>query len=203
MDVLTSETCWALNNEIIGKWHQVGLSLFNYFKVFNYASKWSHYGLLKRVLNPLSGVLLEKLTAGQIVKKFPAFMEHEDSLPHSQVSATCRYPEPARSSPYPTYHLLKIYLNIILPSVPGSPMWTLSLRFPHQYPEYDTRFPHKRYMPRPSHSSRIYHPNNIWWTVQIIKLLIMQFSPLPCYLVRLRPKTCFKSNTKVLCTGLL
>jgi hypothetical protein len=25
------------------------------------------------------------------------------------------------------------------------------------------------------------HPNNIWWGVQIIKLLIMQFSPLPCY----------------------
>jgi len=31
MDVLTSETCWALNNEIKSKWHQVGLSLFNYF----------------------------------------------------------------------------------------------------------------------------------------------------------------------------
>jgi len=30
MDVLTSETCWALNNEIINKWHQVCLSLFNY-----------------------------------------------------------------------------------------------------------------------------------------------------------------------------
>jgi len=29
MDVLTSETCWALNNEIKCKWHQVGLSLFN------------------------------------------------------------------------------------------------------------------------------------------------------------------------------
>ena len=28
MDVLTSETCWAVNNEIINKWHQVGLSLF-------------------------------------------------------------------------------------------------------------------------------------------------------------------------------
>jgi len=28
-------------------------------------------------------------------------MEPEDSLPHSQVSVTCRYPEPARSSPNP------------------------------------------------------------------------------------------------------
>ena len=43
-------------------------------------------------------------------------------------------------------------------------------------------------MPRLFHSSRFYHPNNIWWAVQIIKLLIMQFSPLPCYLVPLRSK---------------
>jgi hypothetical protein len=43
-------------------------------------------------------------------------------------------------------------------------------------------------MPRPSHSSRFYHPNNIGWRVQIIKFLIMQFSPRPCYLVHLRPK---------------
>jgi hypothetical protein len=28
-------------------------------------------------------------------------------------------------------------------------------------------------MPRPSHSFRFYHPNNIWWELQIIKLLIM------------------------------
>ena len=30
MVVLTSETCWASNNEIKKKWHEVGLSLFNY-----------------------------------------------------------------------------------------------------------------------------------------------------------------------------
>jgi len=37
----------------------------------------------------------------QLVKKFPAFYGIEGSLPHSQVPATCPYPEPARSSPYP------------------------------------------------------------------------------------------------------
>jgi len=47
---------------------------------------------------------------------------------------------------------------------------------------------HTCYMPRRSHSSRFDHPNNIWWRVQIIKLLIMYFSPLPWYLVPLRPK---------------
>ena len=31
----------------------------------------------------------------------PAFMEPVGSLPHSQESTTCPYPEPARSSPYP------------------------------------------------------------------------------------------------------
>jgi len=38
-------------------------------------------------------------------------MEPEGSLPHSQVLATCPYPEPARSSPYP---------HILLPEDPSS-----------------------------------------------------------------------------------
>ena len=36
--------------------------------------------------------------------------------------------------------------------------------------------------------SQFYHPNNVGWGVQIIKLLIMWYSPLPCYLIPLRPK---------------
>jgi len=31
----------------------------------------------------------------------PHFMEHEGSLPQSQIPATCLYPEPVRSNPYP------------------------------------------------------------------------------------------------------
>ena len=37
-------------------------------------------------------------------------MEPEGSLPHSRVRATCPYPEPARSSPYP--HILLPYPRI-------------------------------------------------------------------------------------------
>ena len=40
-------------------------------------------------------------------------MEPEGSLPYSQMPATCPYPEPARSIPYPSSHFLKIQdLNI-------------------------------------------------------------------------------------------
>jgi hypothetical protein len=88
----------------------------------------------------------------------------------------------------PTPHFLTIHPNIIIPSTSGSPQWYLSLRSPHKNPVHVSPLPHTRYMPRPSHSSRFYHPRNSGWGVQIMKLLIMKFSPLPLYLVPLRPK---------------
>ena len=50
-------------------------------------------------------------------------MEPEGSLPHSQVPATCPYPEPARSNPYPQHPtswrsilILSSHLGLVLPS---------------------------------------------------------------------------------------
>jgi hypothetical protein len=58
-------------------------------------------------------------------------MEPEGSLPYSQVSATCPYPEPTQSNPYPQAPFPEDPSNIILPSTPGSPQWPLFLSFPY------------------------------------------------------------------------
>ena len=71
----------------------------------------------------------------------------------------------------PTSHLLEIHPNIIHPSTPRSPKWSLSLKFPQQSPVYVSPLPHTRHMPSPSHSSWFYPSHNIGWGVQFIQLL--------------------------------
>ena len=115
-------------------------------------------------------------------------MEPEVSIPHSQVPATCPIVSQLDSIHASTSLFLKIHLNIILPSRSASSKRSLPFRFPHQNPVYTSPLPRTYYIPCPSHSSRLDHPNNIRWTVHNNKLLIVLFFPLPCYLVSLRLK---------------
>jgi hypothetical protein len=61
--------------------------------------------------------------------------------------------------------------------MPGSPQWSLSLMFSHQIPVHSSPLPHLRYTPRPSHSSRFYHPHNSGVAVHIwsCSLLVRSF----------------------------
>jgi hypothetical protein len=124
--------------------------------------------LLTYLFTPWSTILLEKLTNFQLVK-IPRILWNPKV--HYRIHK-CPPPVPILSqiNPVntPTSHFLMIYLNTIFPSTPGSPKWSLSLRFPHHIPVYASVLPHTRYMPRPPNSSRFYHPNNIGWGVQIV-----------------------------------
>ena len=104
-------------------------------------------------------------------KNFPHFTEPEGSWHYSQVPATCHYPEPDQSSPYSTSHFPMIHLNIVLPFMPSSSKWPLSLKFPHHKPVWTYSLPQTFHMSRPFHSSRFDRPNNIWCSVQLIKPL--------------------------------
>jgi hypothetical protein len=117
---------------------------------------------IRYLLTPGSRALLEKLTGlhVQLVKKFPAFYLTRRFITAFTIAchlSILSQPNPVHT---PTSHFLKIDPNIILPPTPGSPQWSLSLRFPHQNPIHASLLPHPRYMPRPSHS-RFYHPHNM------------------------------------------
>ena len=126
------------------------------------------------LLTPWSRVLLEKLTGFTANQEIPRILwnpkvhwrTHKRPPPVPILSQL--HPVPTTTS-----HFLKIHLNIILPSTSWSRQCSLSLRLPHPNTVYSSPLPHTLYMTRLSHSSRFYHPHNIGWGVQIIKLLIM------------------------------
>ena len=130
-----------------------------------------------------SELLPEKLTVSQLVKKFRTLYgtrKFITAFAKARHLLLC-WARSVTSMPDPTF---KKFILILF--------FQLHLGFPSVL--FSSRLPAKTlYAPLLSpcllHTPPIYffyHPNNIW-LVQSIKLLVMYYSPLPCYLVPLRP----------------
>jgi hypothetical protein len=113
---------------------------------------------------------------------FQHFIEPEGSLPCSQERSTGSYPEPVQSNPS---HLSKIHFNIVHPPTPWSSQWSLSFWISHQYPTCIPLLPQSCYMPCLPHPPWFDHSSYTWRRVQVMKLLIMQFSPTSSHFISL------------------
>ena len=122
----------------------------------------THHYLFTDVPTPWSRVILENLNRFSASQEIPCTLWKPKV--HYRIHK-CRPPFPILSQidPFhtPTSHFLKLHLNIIYPSKPGSSKWSLSLRFPYQNPVYASPLPRKCYMPSQSHSSPLDQPKNI------------------------------------------
>ena len=106
--------------------------------------------LLTYLLTTWRRVILEKLIGLQLVKKFLAFYGtrkvHYRTHKRQPSVPILGQPNPVH---IPTSHLLEIHPNIIHPSTPRSPRWSLSLRFPYQDPIRPPLLTHARHVPSP------------------------------------------------------
>jgi len=103
-------------------------------------------------------------------------MEHEVSVLFPQEPATCLHPEQGHFNPCPSWRPISI-LPFQLHSHVSPPQSCMHLSSPKTC-----------YMLHHSYYSWFYHPNYSWWWEHIIKLLFIYSSPLPRYLVPVRPK---------------
>jgi len=79
-------------------------------------------------------------------------------------------------------YFTKIDSDITFPSTPRSSEWSLPFRFSDQNIICISYLSHAFCIPRPYHLPWLDHPYTIWWSVHVMKLLIMQSSPAFCHL---------------------
>ena len=102
-------------------------------------------------------------------------------------TAICPYPETYHFSPCPPIPLLEDTFYYYTSSMLRSSKGTLSPSYLTKTQYATLTFPHVLYAPNISFF-RSDHMKNIWCGVEVIKLLIMYFSQVLCYLVPPRPK---------------
>jgi len=121
--------------------------------------------------------LREKLTVTQLVKKFSSFYETwmfnsvftEDRHLFLSWSRLIEF-TPSHRISRRSFIILPSHLRLGLPSG-SSPQILQTNTICIFHPS------HACYIPRPSHPPWLDHPNNILWSVQVMKLLIMKSSP--------------------------
>jgi hypothetical protein len=133
-------------------------------------------------------ILFEKLIVTQLVKKYLTFLRNPKVHHHVHKSPPL---DPIPSQPNPVRpidpYLPKVHLNVILSPTPRSSQWSLAFGPPYQNPVSTSPLPHACHMSSPPHPPLFNHPNNIRRRIQVMKFVIMQFSPRSVFLP-FRPK---------------
>ena len=145
------------------------------FCSFNNANSISGYtGIYTYLLTPWGRVLLEKLTGSAASQEIPRFFGTRKFITvltsARQLSLSWANSIQSPQAPPTSWRSILILsshlrLGLLIGFFPsGYPARTLCTPLPS---------PIRATCPRPSHSSRFYHPHNIRWGVQITKLFIM------------------------------
>jgi hypothetical protein len=123
----------------------------------------------EKCTTPWCRILFEKLIVAQLVKQYPAFLWNL-KVHHCVHKSTSL--DPILSQPNPVRPI-----DPYLPPTPWSSQWSPAFGPPNQNPVSTSPLLHACHMSKPPHPPWFNHPNNIRRRIQVMKLIIMQFSP--------------------------